>query len=126
MRSRYTAFVERDRAYLVRTWHPSTRPSDLAVEVQPDWRGLRIVATEQGRVDDGEGMVEFVATALAGSDVLTLHERSRFVREDGQWLYVAGQNLESGQGPAARDGKIGRNDPCPCGSGRKLKKCCDR
>jgi len=102
LRSRYTAIVERNQAYLAWTWHPSTRPADLAVEVQPDWRGLRIVAAVQGGAADGEGMVEFVATALDGSCVYTLHERSRFVREDRGWLYVAGQIIKPGQGPAAR------------------------
>ncbi|WP_310600456.1 YchJ family metal-binding protein [Desulfobulbus sp.] len=126
MRSRYTAFVERNQAHLERTWHPSTRPADLALATQPNWCGLRIVATERGGEDDDQGLVEFVATALAGTEVITLHERSRFVREEGQWLYVAGRIVEPDQGPAACGGRIGRNDPCCCGSGRKFKKCCGR
>ena len=126
MRSRYTAFVERNQAYLAQTWHPSTRPSDLELEAQPNWCGLRIVATEQGGEDDGEGLVEFVATALTGTEVFCLRERSRFVREDGRWLYLAGQIRKPNQVQVAYTGKVGRNGPCPCGSGRKIKKCCGR
>lgn len=126
MRSRYTAFAEKNGAYLLQTWHPSTRPAELDLAGQPEWCGLRIVATERGGETDGAGLVEFVATALAGAKVLALHERSRFVREDGQWLYVSGQTIGKGARSAVGVGTVGRNDPCPCGSGRKFKKCCGR
>lgn len=126
MRSRYTAYAERNISYLLRTWHPSTRPSVLDPATIPNWCGLQIVRTERGREDDGEGIVEFVATALMRNTLCTLHEISRFVRETGEWLYVTGDLLEDGKPAEIRPNKTGRNDPCPCGSGKKFKKCCGR
>ncbi|MFT4135004.1 YchJ family protein [Microbacterium sp.] len=91
MRSRFEAFRRADAAWLLRTWHPSTRPADLDLTDNPRWRGLQIVATERGGVADASGVVEFRATFLAdGGGVGILHERSRFVREDGRWFYLDG------------------------------------
>lgn len=126
MRSRYTANIEKNVGYLLQTWHPSTRPSVLDPATIPNWCGLQIVRTERGREDDDEGIVEFVATALVRNKRCTLHEVSRFVREAGQWLYVTGDLLGDSEQAEIRAGKTGRNDPCPCGSGKKFKKCCGR
>jgi len=126
MRSRYTAYVEKNSAYVLRTWHPSTRPSVLDPATQPDWCGLTIVRTGQGREAGNEGIVEFVATALVRNRVCKLHEVSRFVKEAGQWLYVGGEIIGNGELVDADTGKVSRNDPCPCGSGKKFKKCCGR
>ena len=126
MRSRYTAYIEKNVGYILQTWHPSTRPSVLDPATIPTWCGLQIVRTERGRTDDDEGFVEFVATALVRHKLCTLHEVSRFVREAGQWLYVSGDLLKDGGQEEIRAGKTGRNDPCPCGSGKKFKKCCGR
>jgi SEC-C motif-containing protein len=86
MRSRYAAFVLGDAAYLARTWHPRTRPTDLVGGSSPVWRGLTVVATADGGEDDSVGEVEFEATHDGG----VLHERSRFVRRAGRWVYVDG------------------------------------
>jgi SEC-C motif-containing protein len=82
MRSRFTAFARQDEAYLLRTWHPSTRPERIGRWLT--WLGLEVVAAEGGGLLDQEGTVEFVATHEQGS----LRERSRFVRDDGRWSYV--------------------------------------
>jgi len=119
MRSRYTAYVAADVAYLLRTWHSRTRPAAIDPATIPRWRGLEILRTEQGREGDSQGVVEFRATAQSARGIVHLREVSRFVREDGQWLYVDGELID--EGPAA---KAGRNSPCPCGSGKKFKKCC--
>jgi SEC-C motif-containing protein len=50
-----------------------------------------------------------------------MHEKASFIKEDGQWFYVDGDIIKA---PQARSEKIGRNAPCPCGSGKKYKKCC--
>ena len=126
MRSRYTAYVERNIPYLLRTWHPTTRPPVLDPATLPDWCGLEIVRTEQGREGDDEGVVEFVATALMGQRLCPLRESSRFVREAGSWLYLSGDRTGEGKQGKGSTGKVGRNDPCPCGSGKKWKKCCGR
>ena len=91
MRSRFDAFRRADAAWLLHTWHPSTRPDSLDLADNPRWRGLQIIDAVAGGPDDDEGIVEFRATYLRSSgDVGILHERSRFVREGGRWLYVDG------------------------------------
>jgi SEC-C motif-containing protein len=116
MRSRYSAYVLKNSAYLNDTWHPSTRP--VALDVSSDdteWRRLEVVGTEKGAETDSEGVVEFAAWFQGGQ----LHERSRFVREEGRWFYLDGEIL-----PPHQQEKPGRNAPCPCGSGKKYKRCC--
>ena len=116
MRSRYSAYVMKNAGYITTTWHASTRPADLDLSVDDTrWQRLAILATENGGEDDVAGFVEFVAWFAGGQ----MHERSRFVKEDGRWLYVDGEIL-----PPVSEVKVGRNDPCPCGSGKKFKKCC--
>lgn len=91
MRSRFEAFRRGDAGWLRHTWHPSTRPSDLDLTDNPRWRGLQIIDTEAGGPADDAGVVEFRASYLAGDgQVGTLHERSRFIREDGRWFYIDG------------------------------------
>lgn len=121
MRSRYTAYVVQDDGYLMKTWHPSTRPPIISPASMSGWYGLNIIRTEAGGRDDTTGIVEFKATAIRQKHIFRMHEISRFVREGDQWLYVDGEILES---PPAISDKVGRNDPCPCGSGKKFKKCC--
>ncbi len=95
MRSRYTAFTLRDEAYLLATWHPSTRPAalDLAAEPVPKWIGLQVRRRERTGPDSAE--VEFVARYRVGGRAHRLHETSRFLREDGAWRYVDGTLHES-------------------------------
>ena len=93
MRSRYTAFVRGDAAYLQATWHTSTRPAGLELERGIQWLGLDVRAHRV--LDDTHAEVEFVARSrLGGGPARRLHERSRFVRErEGgveRWFYVDG------------------------------------
>lgn len=90
MRSRFAAFSDGDAAWLLASWHPDTRPSDLDLDPGMVWRGLQIVDVVGGGVDDDTGIVEFRATYRDGDGVGVLHERSRFTREDGRWCYVDG------------------------------------
>ncbi|CAM5569942.1 hypothetical protein SCHAM137S_06972 [Streptomyces chartreusis] len=89
MRSRYSAFVKRDPAYLLRTWHPRTRPARLDLDPGMRWTGLEILATTDGSAFHTTGTVTFRASYREGS----LHERSRFERVDGAWVYVDGEFL---------------------------------
>ncbi len=120
MRSRYSAFALGNAAYLLSSWHPSTAPKELNLETSASWCGLDVLATEGGQVNDDQGMVEFKAHYLSQGKVGTLHEVSRFVKEKGRWYYVDGEVQDSDQDSQ----KVGRNEPCPCNSGKKFKKCC--
>jgi len=130
MRSRYTAYVLGAVDYILRTHHPDTidmtdRESVSEWSHGSEWLGLEVIATERGEPSDDEGVVEFVARYQMDGKVRSHRERSRFRKLDGRWLYVDGEMVKSA--PVVRGGpKIGRNDPCPCGSGKKYKKCCGR
>ncbi|MDQ1020802.1 YchJ family protein [Streptomyces afghaniensis] len=87
MRSRYSAFVKGDAGYLLRTWHPRTRPGTLELDPRMRWTGLEILETTDGSAFHSVGTVEFRASYRGGS----LHERSRFERVDGAWVYVDGE-----------------------------------
>jgi SEC-C motif domain protein len=89
MRSRYSAFARGDARYLLESWHPSTRPGELDLGQGQRWLRLDIVDTSGGSLFEASGEVEFKAHYREGGRTGTVHERSRFVREDGRWLYVA-------------------------------------
>lgn len=120
MRSRYSAYVLRHAEHLRGTWHSSTRPAELDIAAGPEWLGLEIRATEAGGPAEAQGTVEFLARYREGKRMGVLHETSRFVRENGRWVYLDGRLHP------AQASKPGRNQPCPCGSGRKFKHCCAR
>ena len=124
MRSRYSAYVMGDVGYLLRTWHPSTRPPGIDRNTIPDWCCLDIIQTEKGQADDNDGIVEFQATALSGDERVKLHEVSYFVKEGGAWLYVSGDVTGDSSRSRRTINKVGRNSLCPCGSGKKFKRCC--
>jgi SEC-C motif-containing protein len=90
MRSRYTAFVVGDAAYLRASWHRSTRPPRLDLDEGVVWRGLQVLTTRSGGPFDDTGVVEFAARYRDGDVRGVLHETSRFVREGGRWFYVDG------------------------------------
>ncbi|MFK4147771.1 YchJ family protein [Streptomyces sp. NPDC004065] len=86
MRSRYCAFVRRDAGYLLRTWHPRTRPARLDLDPGMRWTGLEILDTQDGSAFHTRGTVTFRASYRGGE----LCEHSRFERVDGAWVYVDG------------------------------------
>lgn len=91
MRSRYTAYVIGDEYYLLKTWHSDTRPEQLDLDQsQQQWKRLKIVGTELGQADDETGIVEFIATFKINGRAEHLQERSRFSRQNGQWVYLDG------------------------------------
>lgn len=127
MRSRYSAFATGNIDYLEETLLPGTRGDfnrAAAAEwaASSEWTGLQVRARDAGGVADEAGEVEFVAHFRQAGEERVHHETGRFVKNDGRWFYVDGV---MGTKPR-RVEKIGRNDPCPCGSGKKHKKCCGR
>jgi len=91
MRSRYSAFVREDAAYLLATWHASQRPATLDFEPSARWLGLAVKDFRSTGEDRAE--VEFVARYRVAGRAVRLHERSRFVREGGRWFYVDGDQF---------------------------------
>ncbi|MGC8119861.1 YchJ family protein [Marinobacter sp. VGCF2001] len=114
MRSRFSAFVLADSDYLLATWHPDTRPPALDLSGSPAWVSLQVLSAS-ARGDAGK--VHFRALYRAGSGWGYLEENSDFSRIEGRWLYREGETTEGMLKP-------GRNDRCPCGSGKKYKACC--
>lgn len=94
MRSRYSAFAVGDLDHVYRTWHPRTRPEDLEPDPALTWTGLEVIDVVGGEADDETGEVEFVArfdrAGPGGQGAGERHERSRFVRRGGRWVYVDG------------------------------------
>jgi SEC-C motif-containing protein len=88
MRSRYSAFAVGDTAYLLRSWHASTRPRRITLDAGQEWTRLVVLATTGGGLLDQEGTVEFRALFTHRGRPDALHERSQFLREDGRWAYV--------------------------------------
>ncbi len=113
MRSRYTAYARHAFDYL-QTTGPGGDPDPA-----PQWTGLEVLATARGGLADRDGTVEFVAAYELQGRRRTLHETSSFERTaEGRWSYVGGE--------IHPPRKVGRNEPCPCGSERKFKRCCGR
>lgn len=90
MRSRFSAFARRDEAYLLRSWHPGTRPPQIEFDPALHWQSLEILGGTGGGPHDPKATVEFRAV-YTGSGSGELHENSRFVRHEGAWVYLDGQ-----------------------------------
>ena len=130
MRSRYSAYATGAIDHL-RTSATKAVQADFdensskAWSEAAEWHGLEIIATEKGLADDQEGVVEFRALYTANGEFCNHHEVAKFVKEDDGWKFDDGELV--GETPKVREEpKIGRNDPCPCGSGKKYKKCCGK
>jgi SEC-C motif-containing protein len=126
MRSRFTAHVARDFAHLHRTYLETSRePYVPDPEVTPrDWTRLVIHAHDVGPKPD-MAYVDFTATYREGDAEHALHEKAEFQRIEGIWFYT--RAVREGPAPIkSAHAKVGRNDPCPCGSGKKFKQCCLR
>ena len=130
MRSRYTAVAKGRVDYLFETHHPETRSQfderETAEWVRTTrWQRLDIVEAMHGRETDDEGRVEFVAHYVQHGEECVHHELSVFRKHEGRWYYYDYEAPTSD--PVVREKpKVGRNAPCPCGSGKKYKKCCGR
>ena len=127
MRSRYSAFSKGDIEYIYDSHHPDTRKEVNKEEISAwskhsKWLGLNIIKTEKGGKTDNVGTVEFLCIYEIESRKMEHHEKASFRKTDGRWYFFDGEILR-GQVKRATP-KIGRNDPCSCGSQKKYKKCC--
>jgi SEC-C motif domain protein len=124
MRSRYTAFVRHDLDHVERTHAPEVRDDFNRAEAERvadecAWERLEILKTAE---EGDDATVEFLIRFRRDGQEMRHHERASFRREDGAWLYVSG--VVNPKDPPRRVVKVGRNEPCPCGSGKKFKTCC--
>lgn len=138
MRARYTAFTVADIKFLEKTLAPESRTDfDPKTTEQwakdSKWKGLKILSTDKGTASDNKGTVEFVATYEVEGEGVEHHEVSEFRKTpEGRWYFVDGKSHTHKEGEGHQhhhetvvraEPKIGRNDPCHCGSGKKFKKC---
>jgi SEC-C motif-containing protein len=127
MRARYSAYVLSEIDFLLESVHPDHREGLERTGIEEwskssTWKGLEILDTHEGGPDDDTGTVTFVARYTADSTNHEHHERAQFDRVDGRWHFT--KALEDAVETIRRtEPKVGRNDPCPCGSGKKYKKC---
>ncbi len=129
MRSRYSAYVKKEIPYIFTSLHPDHRndydeKSSRAWAERAEWHGIRILKTVKGGAEDSHGEVEFVVNYTENGFKQEHHELSSFKKEKGTWFFTTGKTMPK---PVSRAmPKTGRNDACPCGSGKKFKKCCGR
>ncbi len=124
MRSRYTAYVNKDVDYVMKTTHPDKVGELNKAELKEwadstVWERLDIIQT------DGNELVEFSAFYRENDETQQHHELAQFKKFDGEWYFYDSQFPKSGT-VVNTTPKVGRNDKCPCGSGKKYKKCCGK
>ncbi len=128
MRARYSAYASGNIDFIKETHDPKTR-NELDFEGikswsrQNQWDKLEVLSEKAGGDGQKEGWVEFKAHYSNDLRQLVHHEHSYFRHDGGRWYYMDGEDLSEKTYVRAQP-KVGRNDPCPCGSGKKYKKCC--
>jgi len=127
MRSRYTSYTKGEIDYILNSCVQDDGIDPEGTKSwseKADWKGLKIVRTEKGGPSDSEGVVEFVASYVMDGLKDEHKETARFIKKDGSWLYDSGEVKTATVVRATP--KVGRNEPCPCGSGKKYKQCCGK
>lgn len=114
MRARFSAYAFKISDYLLQSWHPDFRPGHINLSDSIRWCQLHISHSHD---DDKEGQVRFTAIYFANGQWFRLAECSQFVKQKQDWLYTEGSAQVQAFKPK-------RNEPCPCGSGLKAKRCC--
>ena len=122
MRSRYSAYTQANIDYITKSMREAALtnfdPTDAKQWAQSvQWLDLTIVDKQAGVENDTDGVVEFIARFSDETGIQSIHERSQFKKIEGVWYYTSGEHQKTTT-------KIGRNDPCPCNSDKKYKKCC--
>lgn len=128
MRARYHAYETCDMEFIKESHDPDNTEGIDQAECEKwaresQWLGLEIISTTKGGEDDKDGIVEFKATYIENGKTIVHHERSYFVKRNGVWFYQKWLPITSTR---INENRVGRNDPCPCGSGKKYKKCCGK
>lgn len=128
MRARYSAYVAVNTDFIFESTHADHRAGydhkgTKEWAENAEWQGLEIIATKNGGSSDITGEVEFIARFRENGEPREHHENAQFVREGANWFFTEGKTVKA---PPIVSSKIGRNEPCVCGSGLKYKKCCGK
>lgn len=128
MRARYSAYVGVKTDFIFDTTHPGHRQrydhkGTKEWAESADWQGLEIVDTREGDRNDASGEVEFIARFRENGILREHHESAQFKQDNGRWYFTEGTMVRPK--PIVVN-KVGRNEPCTCGSGLKYKKCCGK
>ena len=128
MRARYSAYVRAEVDFLFRSTHPKHREGydhkgTREWAESAEWLGLEILGTEQGGEGEEAGKVEFIARFKEKGVAREHHELAGFERENADWYFTEGSMVRP---KPITVNKVGRNEPCSCGSGLKYKKCCGK
>jgi SEC-C motif-containing protein len=128
MRPRYSAYVKQEMEYVLASLHPDCRldydeKNSRAWAERAIWHGIEVHHTINGGPDDDDGQVEFTASFTENGVKQEHRERSTFKKKDSIWYFETGTVLPP-KPVVRKTPKAGRNDPCPCGSNKKFKKCC--
>lgn len=91
MRSRYTAYIQQNSAYLLATWHASTRPNSVQFDPKMHWFDLQIKRVQNGGIAESTGLVEFIARYKINGRAHRLHEASNFIKQEQRWFYLDGE-----------------------------------
>ncbi len=130
MRARYSAYATESVDFILDTVHPEKRAEDDRRQIQnwakkSDWLRLEVIHVDAGQAADEQGQVEFVAIYRENNRRVRHHEIAVFKKDEDIWYFYDAQAPKTD--PLKRvSPKVGRNSPCPCGSGKKYKKCCGR
>ena len=130
MRARYAAYALGEVDFILGSNDPDTgegvdRKSTEVWSRESKWLGFEVLDRSDGGADDETGTVDFVARYKLRGISVAHRERASFRKREGKWVFVDGKDLAAP--PARHEGpRVGRNDPCPCGSGKKHKKCCGK
>ncbi len=130
MRARYSAYVKQEIDFIMNSCEKGDKIAEIDRKATEDWsrnskwHGLKILRTEKGGEGDDEGVVEFEAEYTSKGMHDVHHEIGGFKKINGEWFYSEGMMRPT---TVVREGrKVGRNEPCPCGSGKKYKQCCGK
>jgi SEC-C motif-containing protein len=127
MRSRFTAYANKNETYLLETWSVSKRPENIDFSKEEAvWTKLEIIKTKKGTKKDNKGIVEFKAYYTLENEPYVMTEISRFIKTKTtkQWRYFDG--IVKSVSKANQQTNQGKNAPCSCGSGKKFKRCCGK
>lgn len=130
MRARYSSYVKHEIDFIADSCVRDEGKNNIDLDEtrkwseESEWLGLTIHGTQKGGTSDTEGTVDFSAFYIRDGLKDEHRELAKFKKVNGEWFYADGS--VTGTTVVRSGAKVGRNEPCPCGSGKKYKQCCGR